>query len=356
MAYETITYDTILNRMIDRVIEKYPDLDFREGSIMYNALAPAAIEMAMMYAELNNVLSESFVETASREYLLIKCKEQGIDITKFEASHGIHLGVFNVEVSNDSRWNCDLYNYRVIEKVGESDGLYQYRLECETPGTAPNTIVGDLTPISEYYNSLTVAYIDHCLLEGENENTDNEIREAYKNHVDGGNIDGNVKQYQQWCDDFDGLGSCKIFPLWNGDNTVKVSILTTSNEIASQDLIDEFQEYLDPGVTGMGNGVAPIGAFVTVTTATGVPINVNCDITFKEGYTNTDAISDSVEAYLKQIAYQKSQISYFNLGAVIIGTEGVESINNLTLNGGTSDINLGDEEIPVLGTVNWTVV
>lgn len=39
--YENVTYEDILQRMLDRV----PDsMDKREGSIIYDALAPAAVE------------------------------------------------------------------------------------------------------------------------------------------------------------------------------------------------------------------------------------------------------------------------------------------------------------------------
>ena len=49
MAYENMTYEAILARMMNRVQEQYPDLDNREGSIIFNALAPAAVEVAIAY-------------------------------------------------------------------------------------------------------------------------------------------------------------------------------------------------------------------------------------------------------------------------------------------------------------------
>ena len=70
MIYEDMTYEVILDRMIERVVDSYPEIDTREGSIIYNALAPAALELAIMYTELDNAIAESFVDTASREYIL----------------------------------------------------------------------------------------------------------------------------------------------------------------------------------------------------------------------------------------------------------------------------------------------
>ena len=64
--YEQETFEVILNRMLDKV----PDgVDKREGSIIYDALAPAAVEMAQMYIELDINANLKFADTASGEYL-----------------------------------------------------------------------------------------------------------------------------------------------------------------------------------------------------------------------------------------------------------------------------------------------
>lgn len=356
MAYENMTYEYILQRMMQRVSEQYPDLDTREGSILFNALAPAAIELAIMYTELDNVMNESFVNTASREYLFIGCEQVGIDTSIFKANAGVHKGEFNVEVPIGSRWNHDLYNYEVIEYIGLENDYHTYRMLCETVGTAPNNATGDLTPITDAPEDLSHARVIECLIEGENETSDEDIRATYFEYVNSTIADGNIKQYEQWCKEYEGIGNAKVLPLWNGANTVKVSILTASNRAASEELVAEFQDYLDPGVTGMGDGVAPIGAFVTVTTATEVPISVSAKVSMKSGYSDTTPITKALENYFSEIAYEKSSVAYMNVGAVILSATGVDFITDLKINGGTADISLGKEEIPVLGTATWTVV
>ena len=356
MAYEDMTYEFILDRMMKRVNEQYPNLDNREGSIIFNALAPAALELAILYTELDNSMNESFVATASREYLYEICSQFGMDTSVFEASAGVHKGEFNVEVPIGSRWNCELYNYTVTEFIDMNGEYYTYRMDCETVGTSPNKQTGTLTPITDVPNGLTYAMITECLVEGENETSDDGIREAYTEYVNSSVDDGNVAQYERWCSEYAGVGNSKVFPLWNGANTVKVSILSVSNKAASEELVAEFQEYLDPDSKGMGDGVAPIGAFVTVTTATEVPIAVSATVTMQSGYSDTTPINTALENYFSSIAYEKLIVAYMNVGAVILGVEGVESISDLTVNGGTADITLGDEEVPVLGTVNWAVI
>lgn len=420
MAYEDMTYEAILARMIGRVEQQYPNLDRREGSLIFNALAPAALELAIAYLELDNARNESFVDTASREYLYRACKQIGIDTEQFEATGGTFKGEFNVEVEIGSRWNCDLYNYNVTEYIGtNASGNYEYKLVSETTGTAPNNQTGDLTPITDAPSGLTVAKITACLIEGENEKTDDQIKDTYYSYVKSNVSDGNVAQYERWCEGYTGIGNYKITPLWNGSNTVKVSILSASNRAATSTLVSEAQNYFDPvtvkkfsgdgstkvftvassnapavvdlvyvgGVVqaktaynygggkltfstapasgtnnievryggGMGNGVAPIGAFVTVDTATEVPISMTATLTLKSGYSNTSSIEDALAAYFAEMAYKKSTISYMSVGAIILGVEGVESLSNLKLNGSTNDVALTTYQIPVVGTTTWTV-
>ena len=357
MAYEDMTYEFLMNRMMERVTTEYPNLDNREGSIIFNALAPAAMELAIAYTELDNLLAESFVETASREYLFIACAQMGIDTTMFQATAGTFKGEFDVEVPIGSRWNCELFNYTVTEAIGKNTETkyYEYRMECETAGSAPNNLKGSLSAITDLPSDLTHAELTECLIEGEDEYTDDQIRETYFNYVNSVISDGNVAQYKRWCAEYEGIGGYKVFPLWNGDNTVKVSILSASNRAATDELVAEFQKYLDPGITGMGDGVAPIGAFVTVSTATELTVNVTAKVKLENGYTSVPDIDSAITKFFSDIAYKKSVISYMSLGAAILDVPGVDFISELKMNGGTSDISLEDEQIPVLGTTSWTV-
>lgn len=353
MAYENMTYEFILQRMMNRVTSQYPDLDNREGSIIFNALASAAVELAIKFVELDNTRNQTSVATATREYILQGCRDMGMDISVFDASAGVHKAQFDAKVEIGSRWNCDLYNYTVTEYVGLENAKYTYHLVCEVMGTAPNNVTGDLTPITDAPSNLTYAKLVECLIEGENETSDEDIRTAYYEFVNSTATDGNGSQYTRWCDEYDGIGNSKVIKLWNGANTVKVSILSASNRAASDELIAEFQEYLDPGSKGMGDGKAPIGAIVTVSTATELPINITAKVTMKSGYSDTAPIDDALTKYFASIAYEKSMVAYMNLGAVILGAEGVDSISDLKVNGGTSDITLSTEQIAVLGTTSW---
>ena len=65
--YEEMTFEAVLDGMLDRIDDSY---DKRESSPIYAALAPAALEIANIYAALDDMLDEMYADTASREYLI----------------------------------------------------------------------------------------------------------------------------------------------------------------------------------------------------------------------------------------------------------------------------------------------
>lgn len=350
--YESQTFETILQRMLDRIPAT---IDKREGSIIYDALAPAAAELAQAYIELDVILTETFADTSNGEFLARRAAERGVN--RKPATKAVRLGLFtdSSEAAFDppigSRFSGDDLNYVVVEKI--TDG--QFKLECETAGEVGNSYVGTLLPIG-YIPELATATLTDILVPGENEESDESLRERYFEEIKNQAIDGNIAQYRKWANEYAGIGRAKVFPLWDGPNTVKVSILDAENQVASAELISDFQEYLDPGAEGLGNGVAPIGAKVTVTTATGVNINVSAEIVLAEGYSEVNGVDEALTAYLKEIAYAKNTVSYISIGAAILDVPAVDQVKNLLINDATADVILTDEQIPMLGTTTWTVV
>lgn len=363
MAYEDQTYDVILERMIRRVEELHPDLDTREGSLIFNALAAGAMEGALYFAELDNTRDQSFVKTASRDYIFRACEQIGMDTERFNATHGVFKGEFNVRVPIGSRWNYDLYNFVVDEELASKNDYFTYRMTCETEGSEANYITGSLSPITDSPNNLTHAEIVECLVTGEDELTDDEIRDEYFKIVGSTASDGNVAQYERWCEEFPGIGHYKIFPLRTKHGgelsaTVTIAILNGDNRRPSGELVTSFQNYLDPGNTGMGDGVAPIGAKVNVEYGIEQAINITFKATLAEGVETPPSVDDVLTEYFKEVAVKKEVISYMSIGAVILSIDGIESISDLTLNGSAADVKVPFNSLyfPVLGTVEWTVV
>ena len=68
------TFKYLMESALDNIPD---DLDKREGSIIYDALAPACYELAEYYMELKKILENTFASTASNEYLDLRAAELG---------------------------------------------------------------------------------------------------------------------------------------------------------------------------------------------------------------------------------------------------------------------------------------
>ena len=89
MNDEDMSYEAILQRMLNKI----PDtIDKREGSIIYDALAPASAELAQIYLELKNNIDLIFADTAVEEYLDRLCNQIGI--IRKESTPAIKQGIF----------------------------------------------------------------------------------------------------------------------------------------------------------------------------------------------------------------------------------------------------------------------
>ncbi len=350
--YESMSYESILQRMLDKVPNTF---DKREGSIIFDALAPAAMEVMSMYIELENMLKETFADTASREYLIRRTAERGI--TPYSASKAAlkaKVTPENLDIAIGSRFSLNKLNYAVTSKI--ENGYFV--VECETAGAVGNKYFGSLIPIN-YIDGLQSIEIVELLIPGEDEESTDNIRKRYFETFDSQAYGGNKKDYIQKTNAISGVGATKVTPVWNGGGTVLLTILNSEFNKASSALIQKVQEEIDPTQDSSGQGIAPIGHIVTVRTADEMEININTDITFQEGYSfnrTKTAIVEAIEAYLLEIrkAWADESVSVVRVRQIetrIMNITGVIDVTGTKINGETSNLVLDGYTIPVLGVV-----
>lgn len=355
-VYEHQTYEEILQRMLDRV----PDnVDKREGSLIYSALAPAAAELAQMYIELDVLYSLTFVDTAEGEELTKRCAEMGVyrkPATKarregiFKGSNGIEM-----DVPIGSRFSIEDVTYKAIEKITTG----HFILECETAGTIGNMKFGDLLPI-DYIEGLVSATLGVVLIPGEDEESDEALRQRYYQTVNEPAFGGNISDYKQTINAIDGVGGTKVFPVWQGGGTVKCTIISSEYSVPSSQLVNHVQTIVDPiENSGEGLGTAPIGHKVTIVGVTGKTINIETTIALAQGVTVgqvQSSIENVIAEYLLSLRKEWANqvqlvVRIAQIDARILTVPGVVDVSNTKLNGATNNITLGEEEIPILGMV-----
>lgn len=357
--YENYTYEYILDEILKRISSVDQTIDTREGSPLWYAISPVAAELAIAYTNYDRVHKESFVGTASREGIYGACNDIGLDTVQFDASSGIFTAHFDVPISIGSRWVKDGFIFRAYANNGlveiEGKTYYQYMMVCETVGAESQVVNGTLQPITDYgSDAFKVAVLDECTDPGKDETPDETVRRAYFNYVSNKAEDGNLDQYHQWLNEFDGVGAHRLTPLWNGVCTLRVAILNEDKEEPSDDLVSAVQTFLDPNKQGLGEGVAPIGCKVTVVKGVEVPIYVKASVTLTSPSADITDVNIKLREYFRRIAFQRSSVNYFDVASAILSSPVVNSISGLQIGKsassyGTDDIALSDIEAPVLG-------
>lgn len=348
--YENVTYELIMNRMLDRVSDQ---VDKREGSVIWDALAPAAVELELMYIEFELILQETFGDTASREYLIRRAKERGI--TPYPATYALLKGEFNIDVPIGSRFSLNELNYSVVEQIGTG----VFKMECEALGVQGNKYFGDLIPI-EYIDGLQTAKLTELLIPGEDEEDTESLRTRYFESFDTKPFGGNQKDYIQKTNSIAGVGSTKVTPIWDGGGTVKLTILNSEFDKASSELVNTVQQEIDPTKDGHGVGIAPIGHIVTVNTAEEIAVNITSNIIFDEGYSFTGQkqnIIDAISVYLLELRKEWANqtnlvVRIAQIETRILAIKGIIDISGTKINGAASNLTLTKYQIPVMGGVS----
>lgn len=354
--YESMSFENILKRMLDRV----PDsIDKRQGSIIYDALAPCAAELAQMHVELQFVEDRTYADTAVEEDLTRRANERGIN-RKYATKairKGIFRGdkesVFNVPIG--SRFSGDDFNYIVLERIVDGE----FKLECETPGDVGNRYIGELIPI-EYINGLVSAELVDILVPGENTESDDYLRKRYFDSLNSQAFGGNIADYKEKTNSLDGVGGVKVFPTWNGGGTVKLVIIDSNYNKPSDVLIEQVQTVIDPVRNqGKGFGLAPIGHNVTVEGVNELIVNIESNIVFQNGYVWEDvksAVKNIIEEYFIYLKASWEEnttvVRVSQLETRILNVTGVLDIYDTKINGIAQNLVLEDIDIPILGEVS----
>ena len=97
------------------------------------------------------------------------------------------------------------------------------------------------------------AEITTLLYPGEEEESDDSLRERYLGNMLKTAFGGNVAQYRQWAKEIAGIGGVQVYPVWAGGGTVKLSIIDTDYNPASTEFCQTILEMFDPENSGVEN-------------------------------------------------------------------------------------------------------
>lgn len=366
---ESQDYDYYLEMMLDSVPE---DIDTREGSVIYDALAPAATVLAEQALNMADIVRETYISTADGQFLDYRAAEHGtarIKATKAQvratATDETGAALTTVRVGDQfSSIGAEPITY-TVQSV-EDD--HSFIMASNTAGTSANSYTGQILPITPN-DALNYAEITAVTVPARDDEDDETLRSRLLQATPWLAYGGNIADYQAMLADIPEVGAAQIYPTWAGGGTVKLVIVGTDYLPASASLISEVKEKIDP-VPGQGVGLAPIDHTVTVVAPApktlGVSISVDVDI----GYTKNGlkpAITNTIETYFANqrkawgVVNQTTGRGYAmkmvraQILARVLAVNGVVNAQMPTFVGYSGDVELTFNstvsELPLLGTV-----
>lgn len=326
--------------------------------------------VAQDHAQISNnmeIINDNWsLDTAAGAYLDEKAKDFGMTrhVAQYATGMVTFTGVSGSTIPGGTVVSAPEYGVKFITQenlIVQDEGTASVMVTCTTLGPAGNVPAGAVNTIDKKIQGVTSVTNEEAFTGGVDREDDDSFRLRIYFKIRYPATSGNIYHYQQWATEVSGVGAVKVFPLWNGPGTVKVSILDANGDPATEDLIEQVQEYIDPEPQQNGGGQAPIGALVTVTTATAKAVNVAATVDLGSTAGGIDAVKmefqQALTDHFHEIAYDNKTVSISpaQVGNILFDVPGVVDYANLTLNGGTANIPIGEEEVLQVGTITLSL-
>ena len=344
------TYEEIKQRILNNTDI---DVDKREGSFLNNMASPLSYELAKFYIEQQDLVNMAFVKNGYFNYLDAKCEEYGIFRKQGTKAVGevIFTGENGTLISNGSMLFVDDLYFVVLNDATIAENQAELVVEALEVGKQYNLLANTKLTLTEPINGVNNIYVKSNFENGTDIESDEDLRERFFTTIKKSYTSGNVAHYEMWTLEVNGTGACKVYPLKNGNGTVEIVITNSDMLGASSDLIESVKANIEEK--------RPIGASVTVVSATEKAINVSATIRLVKGYDTEEVkakFTTKLTQYLKEIAFKDTYISIARLGNLLLDTTGVFDYADFKVNGANSNIILSDTDVPKVGELSLVSV
>lgn len=322
-----------------------------EGSLLQIILAPGAYVFWEGLQALRAQVPISFVDETSGRFIDRNAAGYGITrkpgtaasvLLTFTGSAGTTVPAGTLCVTQDG------LGFATDEALtlGE-DGSGTVTATADAVGTAYNVPAGAIISMQQAVSGVTALTNEEAAAGGTDPETDVALfarLDAYKKTPP---TSGNEQHYHQWALAVNGVGAASVIRCWDGPGTVKVIIADMALRPVEEELRAEVAAYIETQ--------RPVTAEVTVESAAGVPVTVSVTVETDSTVSklNTEQVlTERLAEYLGEIAFTEgAEVVYNRVLALVMGLPGVTDCADLLVGGGTDNVPLDANEIPMLGTV-----
>lgn len=307
------------------------DVDKREGSIIYDSVAPLSFMVAAVLRMLKTALANTDLQTATGDWLDVIGSDKGVYRKQAIPSRRIaSASPIDIQLSVGTRFEtkAGLGLFWAITSATENQG--EYIVECETAGSDGGADYGELTPVVPVAGLESFIFTS-TMVYGSDTESDIDFRLRIWQSLKSDSYGGNFADYKDWVfntfagsengSEIDGM---LFYPAFDGGGTVKIfptaaEYDSDGNAIrflpASSGVCAALKAYLDPiNASGLGSGIAPVGHRVTVESPGTTVLIFSVSVELKSGQTEiTDELKratyDDLQAYIESVRQESLTLS-----------------------------------------------
>ena len=329
------TYEVIKQRILDNI---NIDIDKREGSFTSNMVSPLSQELAKAYINMSDILSLGFIEDNFDIFLDKRVSEFGV----YRKQGSKAIGEIKVEgkdgatIENGTILKANNLYFTVLNDIELPTDNILY-VEANEVGYKYNLLANTEFELVEKNDKVTSLINETDFKNGVDIESDEDLRKRFVKVVNNPSTSGNKAHYEEWALEVDGVGRAIVYPLWDGNGTVKVMVIGNDNKPVAEDIINNCKLHIEENM--------PIGCQLTVITPSLLNVSVKASIELKEGYTLEDIKSDfenSLNEYLKEVT---TELTYSKVYGLLANHVGVEDMSILKLNDSSNNIAISEDKI-----------
>ena len=329
------TYEVIKQRILDNI---NIDIDKREGSFTSNMIAPLVEELAKAYINMGDILSLGFIDDTFDTYLDKRVGEFGV----YRKAGTKAIGEVKVEgkegaiITNGTLIKANDLYFTVLNDIELPTDNILY-VEANEVGYKYNLLANTEFELVEKNDKVTKLINEVEFTNGVDVESDEDLRKRFVKVVNNPSTSGNKNHYEEWALEVNGVGRAIVYPLHNGNGTVKVMIVGNDNKPVAEEIIDNCKLHIEENM--------PIGCQLTVTTPSLLNVSVKASIELKEGYDIEDIKLDfeaSLNEHLKGVT---TELTYSKVYGLLVNHSGVEDVTEFKINDSNVNISISEDKI-----------
>ena len=334
--YSQQTYEVIKQRTLDNI---NLNIDKREGSILNTFTSANSMSLAKAYMDMGDIMSIGFIEDGFDAFLDKRVNEFGIYRKEgLKATGKIKVtGKEGTVINNGTVFLCNDLKFVMLNDVVIGQGDDICHVEADEVGYIYNLLPNNVFSVTSQINGLESATNEEAFTNGVDVESDEDLRERFKKAINSPSASGNKSHYEEWALEVNGVGRAVIYPLWNGNGTVKVMVTGNDNKPVPENVLENCKLHIEENM--------PIGCSLTVVTATNLEIPIKASIKLRGGYT-VEEVKSEFEVLLRE--YMKTvttELTYSKVYGILINIVGVRDIVSLTVNNNSSNISIAEDKV-----------